>query len=136
MSEDIPFPVEHQGVSHYYGDTVRLLFVVAAVLIIVSMFAGAPFLAPVPAVFMAVLLIIAAGLTNPVQVSIQWVNAGLSVLGVLLFSSLALMRYQEQGGAEPSSILLFLLVLDFVVALYFAIRTLRGVLMRDAPFIR
>lgn len=136
MSEDIPFPVVHQGVSHYYGDTVRILFVIAAVLIIVSQFVGTPFLAPAAALVFAVALIIAAGLTNPVQIWIQWVNVLLAVGGVLLFSMMALTRYQERTALSADAILLFLLVIDFVAALYVAIRTLRGVLMRGAPIIK
>lgn len=133
MSEDIPFPVHHQGVRHYYGDTVRMMFVIAAVLIILSEFMGSPFLEPVAALVIAVILVVAAGLTNPLQVSIQWVNTGLAIAGVLLFSAIALIRYQETGAASGESLVLFLLVLDFIIALYFAVKTLRGVLMRGAP---
>ncbi len=110
-----------------------MLFVVAAVLIILSQFMGSPFLAPGAALVAAVILVVAAGLTNPLQAWIQWINTLLSIGGVLFFSGIALMRYQESAAATSESLILFLLVLDFVIALYFAVRTLRGVLMRGAP---
>ncbi|MGB4076119.1 MAG: hypothetical protein WBK28_00230 [Minisyncoccia bacterium] len=136
MSEDVPFaPEPASKASHYYGDTVRVLFVIGAAILLVSQFTPDPFMAPIPALILAVVFVLAAGLTNPVQLWIQWVNMLLSGGGLVFFGSIALMRYQETGNLFGKNILLIILVLLFLVTFYVAVRTLRGVLMRDAPTI-
>ncbi len=135
MSEDIPIHELHQGVNHYYGDTVRILFVIGAVLILASEFMSAPFLSPVAALILSIALVIAAGLTNPVQVWIQWVNLLLSGISVALFGIVAFVRYKESSDITMESLVLLLLVVLFVIALYLSTKNIRGILMRDAPFI-
>lgn len=136
MSEDVPLPPPHFGPSHYYGDTVRILFVVAGVLLLASQFIGSPFLTPIAVLLLTVILVISAGLTNPVQTWIQWSNLALSALCLLLFGSIALSRFQETGDVFGQNFIILLLVIIFVGALYSATKTLRGTLMRDAPVIR
>lgn len=136
MSEDIPLASEHAGPSHYYGDTVRILFVIAAALLFLSQFIGNPFMTSFSALILAVILVIAAGLTNPVQSWIHWVNIFLSGLCLILFGSIAITRYQETASIFGSTAIVMLLELVFLFALYSAIKTLRGTLMRDAPIIR
>lgn len=136
MSEDVPLPPPHFGPSHYYGDTVRILFVIAAVLLLASQFVGSPFLTPIAALVLAVVLVIMAGLTNPVQTWVQWANVILSALCLFLFGSMALTRYKETGDIFGENFIILLLTVVFIIGLYLATRTLRGVLMRDAPIIR
>lgn len=137
MSEDVPFTQPHFGPSHYYGDYVRVLFVVAAVLILGSQFIKAPFLTPVAALIFSVVLVLAAGLTSPVLASIQWINVVISGLALFFFGSIALTRYQETHSIySGSNLVIIILTIIFMVALYLATRTLRGTLMRGAPIIR
>ncbi len=136
MSEDIPLPPEHVGPSHYYGDTVRILFVIGAALLFLSQFIGEPFMTSFSALILAVILVVAAGLTNPVQSWIHWINIFLSGISLILFGSIAITRYRETGSIFGSTAIVMILVLVFLFALYSAIRTLRGTLMRDAPVIR
>lgn len=136
MSEDIPLAPEHEGPSHYYGDTVRILFVIAAALLFVSQFIGTPFLTIGAALIIAVLLVVAAGLTNPVQTSIHFVNAVLSGVCLVLFGSIAVTRFHETDSLLGGTAIVILLVLVFLFALYSSIKTLRGRLMRNAPVIR
>lgn len=136
MSEDVPLAPAHFGPSHYYGDTVRILFVIAAVLLLASQFVGSPFLTPIAALVLAVVLVIMAGLTNPVQTWVQWANVILSAICLFLFGSMALTRYKETGDIFGENFIILLLTVVFIIGLYLATRTLRGVLMRDAPIIR
>ncbi|HRH24126.1 MAG TPA: hypothetical protein PK109_00855 [Candidatus Paceibacterota bacterium] len=136
MSEDIPLAPEHLGPSHYYGDIVRILFVVAAALLFLSQFIGEPFMTSFSALTLAVILVVAAGLTNPVQAWIHWVNIFLSGLSLILFGAIAIARYRETGTMFGSTAIVMILVLVFLFALYNAIKTLRGTIMRDAPVIR
>lgn len=136
MSEDIPLPPEHEGPSHYYGDTVRILFVIGAALLFLSQFIGDPFMTSTASLVLAIILVIAAGLTNPVQTWIHWANIILSGLCLILFGSIAITRYRETGSLFGTTALVIILVLVFLFAMYSAIKTLRGTLMRDAPVIR
>lgn len=136
MSEDAPLAPFHPGPSHYYGDIVRILFVVGAALIFLSDFLPGPFLTPIASLVISVLLIVAAGLTNPVQAWIHWINVLFSGLLLILFGSIAVARYQDTGMLALSTWLILVLVFIFICALYSSIKTLRGVLMRGAPTIR
>ncbi|MEK9161126.1 MAG: hypothetical protein AAB440_03830 [Patescibacteria group bacterium] len=139
MSEDIPFRTvgPHIGPKHYYGDLVRILFVVAAVILFTMQFTGIrlPF-SSFGSIMMVMFLVVAAGLTNPVQIWIHWVNIFISAFCLILFGGLALSRFQNQQALFPDGILIGTLALMFMVALYSAVKTLRGILMRDAPTIR
>lgn len=117
--------------SHYYGDTVRQLFVVAGLL----MLASGPFFRsalPVPAFVsvLAVLLVgLAAGLINPRQLWTIGLNTVVALVGFVVFEYYALMAY---GGV---SILFFwvnqILALIFFIALYLSTKTLRSKCLPD-----
>ncbi len=118
---------------HYHGDEVRVLFVVAAVVLVVAESTNTPLpISPVLAVTLAMILIIAAGITNPAQRSIHWLNALLSAAGTLLFGTTAVGYYR--GGASlltRSFTFTEALALLSLVALYFTTRTIRGILQRE-----
>lgn len=135
MSEDVPLMPEKIGPSHYYGDTVRLLFVVSAVLMLAAQLVGTAFLTPAASLISAVVLVIAAGLTNPVQAWIHFVNAGISALGLVACGSIVLSRYQD-GSLIGEGLIVLILTILFLIALYCSVKTLRGTLMRDAPEIK
>ncbi len=135
MSEDfIPRP-EHRGVSHYYGDTVRVLFVIAAALLFISQFIPGPFVTPIATLICAVIYIVAAGLTNPVQAWIHWLNVLVAGVSLIFFGAIAIARYQALHAFSGNTLIVFALVIIFVIGLYSSIRTLRGALMRGAPTI-
>lgn len=137
MSEDVPFAVAKAriGPSHYYGDIVRILFVINAVLIFIAQFLGNAFLTPQLALLSAVALVIAAGLTNPVTTSIHWVNTILSGGGLIIAGNFVLTRFSE-GELLTKGWVVSAVTLIFVIALYSSIKTLRGALMRGAPIIK
>ena len=127
---------EVPGPSHYYGDVVRILFVVAAVLILLAQVIGTPFLTAQAAIASAVALIIAAGLTNPVQSWIHWVNSILAAGGLLICANFVLERFKTSPNFIMDGWIVLALTVIFVCALYSAIKTLRGSMMRGAPIIK
>jgi hypothetical protein len=135
MSEDSIVRPLPEGPKHYYGDTVRILFVAAAVLILAAQVVGGAFLTVSASLVAVVVLAVAAGLTNPVQSWIHWANIFISAIGLLMSGGVFLTRFRS-GMGLASAIIALLLTIIFVYALYSSTKTLRGVLMRDAPEIR
>ena len=127
--ENIP---HHRGMPHYQGDEVRGLFVMGAVLIIFAQSTGAQLpLSTMGAVASAAALVIAAGVTNPKQTGIHWINAFFAIIGTLLFGTAAVAHYRAGISVfEPSFIYVEALALLSLIALYFTTRTIRGILLR------
>lgn len=129
---------ETQGAprSHYYGDVVRRLFTVAAIILGVT----TPFVSgilPVPsyvAPLAAVGFIIVAGFTNP---KLPWsapLNFAVSVIGLLLFQYRATIDYLTLDGSFPRTLLFIaeeLLVVVLLIALYFSVKTFRSKLIEQ-----
>lgn len=127
MNEDGEFePVPHAP-SHYHGDTVRGLFLTAAVLIFATRFIGAELPFTTSAQMLLILtLVITAGITNPAQKVIHYVNMLVSIAGVLTFGGLAFSRIETTEVLFSGSGLVVIIALVFLTALYFATRTVRG----------
>jgi hypothetical protein len=118
----------HQRITHYHGDGVRILFVISAVIILVSHSVGlVSSFSSIGAVVAAALLIIAAGITSPAQKWIHWVNALFALTGTLIFGVAALEHYRL--GTEflnPSFIVIEILSLLSLAALYLTTKTVRA----------
>lgn len=133
MGEETPV-IEIQNKSfipHYHGDMVRILFVIAAGLMFLAELLDAKL--PFSSGFMVlsvILLVLAAGITNPGQLWIHWANLFLSLVGLMLFGGTALTRF-KMDAAFRESFLPACLAAVFLVALYLATRTLRGLLMHS-----
>jgi len=118
-------------VQHYYGDTVRRLFVLGGLIMILTL----PFftnLLPVP-LFISILAIvvvaIVAGATNPLQKSVAWFNLVTAAVAFLVFEYYAVDAYMMYSA---DSVLFFtnqILALIFFFAVYFSTKTLRGKLL-------
>ena len=125
-------PYRHRHVAHYHGDTVRSLFVVAAVVLLVAETTGASL--PLPTfqiVALAVLLVVAAGITNPAQAWIHFVNALLAIYGALVFGLFAIEAYRAaQEIFSQTYLFAELLAILFLVSVYFTTKTVRGILLR------
>lgn len=119
-------------IPHYHGDAVRVLFVVSAALLIVAKSTGADLpLSTFATVVSAVILVVAAGITNPAQFWIHWANALLAAYGTILFGMTAVDNYRAGTRVLDSSFLYIeALALLSLVALYFTTRTVRGIHMR------
>ena len=123
---------QKREILHYHGDEARVIFVISAFVIIVAQSTGAELpLSTIGAVVSAVVLVIAAGTTNPALSWIHWVNAFLAIGGTLLFGTNAVERYRAGTNiSDPSFIYLEVLALLSLFALYFTTRTIRGMFLR------
>jgi hypothetical protein len=75
----------------------------------------------------AVLLVITAGITNPAEGWIHWMNAFIAVFGTLLFGTTAVGHYRAGTSIFDASFLYIeALALLSLIALYFTTRTIRG----------
>lgn len=117
---------------HYYGDTVRILFVLGAVTLFVAESVGAELpLSVAGTVTAAVILVVAAGITNPQQIWIHYVNELIAIVGTLIFAARAIEYWQLGLGALNVSYLFTeVMALLSIFALYFTTKTVRGVLLR------
>ncbi|TSA44009.1 hypothetical protein D4R49_01060 [bacterium] len=127
--ESVP---RHREIPHYHGDAVRVLFVASAVLLIVAKSTGAELpLSTFGTVVGAVILVVAAGITNPAQFGIHWVNAILAIFGTLLFGRTAVNHYSAGTSIADSSFLFVeALALLSLIALYYTTATIRGIKQR------
>ena len=117
--------------KHYYGDLVRRFFVLGAVIIAI----GLPFFAktipePIFASVVGLVVIgVAAGLTSPFLWS-AILNLVVSFLAVLVFEYYAILTYLHPAVFRTTPGFFWtnqLLVVNFLFALYFSIKTVRGV---------
>lgn len=117
---------------HYHGDEVRVLFLVSAVVLIVAQSTGANLpLSSTGAVIAAIILVVAAGVTNPAQSGIHWLNAIVAIVGTLLFGTSAVEHYRAGISVfDPSFTAIEALALLSLVALYYTTRTIRGDIQR------
>ena len=113
-------------IPHYYGDRVRALFIVAAALWLLvlpfypSILPFYPFL-QVPFI---VLLVIFAALTSPKKMWVMMYNVLLAALGVVIFEITAIYFFQE--GTIFEFLIREVLVILFLAALYFSLKTVRA----------
>lgn len=134
MNEDGEFEPVPQAPTHYHGDTVRGIFLVAAVLIFATRFIGTELPFTFGAQMLLILtLVITAGITNPAQKTIHYVNMLVSVAGTLTFGGLAFSRIETSEALFSSEGLIVLIAFLFLAALYFSTRTVRGL---SVPHVR
>lgn len=121
------------GVStaHYYGDEVRQFFLAGAFIMVAALpFVHALIDQPVVFSILAILiLVVAAGLTNPKQLSTAILNALIAIAAVIVLELYAISAYGASGIVGLFFWLNQMLAIDFLIALYFAIKTIRGKLV-------
>ncbi len=117
--------------EHYYGDTIRRLFLAAGIIMIITL----PFfsaLLPFPVVISSIGVLIigfVAGMTSPRQSWVIILNLLVSVAGLALFEYYAVSAYHIQPQTQTTGLLFWtdeLLALIFFFTLYFSGKTLRG----------
>lgn len=124
-------PPGERKIPHYHGDITRSLLVVAATLMLV----GIPFFkdrVPFPlslTIIVVVVLIFLAGLTNPKQVWLTFLEVVASASGFFVFEYYALFKFTNFTDiffwANQT------LALLFFFAFYFSTKTLRGFYLRQ-----
>ncbi len=117
--------------SHYYGDTVRFLFLIAGVIMLLMLPTVAQVLnIPIIVSVVAILALgLAAGFTNPKQKLDALINVFISAAGFLIFESTAVWTYQR--GITTDRLQFFFIAsitlgLIFLLALYFSVKTFRA----------
>lgn len=116
---------------HYYGDTVRVFFVIGALVMIASL----PFVAeyieiPFLISILGILIVgVAAGITSPVLKWSSVLNVFISFYAVLEFEWYAVNWYMDNGPQNLFFVVNQLLAINFLLALYFSVKTFRGVRM-------
>ena len=121
---------KHKKIPHYYGDIVRVIFVIAGILMLVFL----PIfkdLIVVPvgiAIFVIISVDLFAGLTNPLQKWISLINLFISLSAFIIFETIAVDYFStsEKLYASVNQILAFL----FFLSLYFSTKTFRGFLAK------
>ncbi len=132
---DIPSsPFAHRRIAHYHGDIVRILFLASALIMLAAQTTGTslPF-STIQVVIFAVILVILAGVTNPAQAWIHYLNEVVAVFGAVRFGITAIEEYQgRQNLLDPQYLYVEVLALLFFIAVYFATKTIRGILLRPS----
>lgn len=117
------------NIRHYYGDTVRAMFLAAAIIYAVSMplIGNLLPLDTFSGIFMVLFLVLLAGFTNPHLKLLMLVNVLVAAAGMYLMQSAAIeFLYRDSG-------LMFFLrqgsAILFLFAFYDGIKTLRSMLL-------
>ncbi len=116
---------------HYYGTLVRELFLVAGVLILVGLpvFSGRLNI-PVLASILGVIVIASlAGLTSRKQRFVVGLDAGASLIGLLVYEVAAVTVYQNLGATDSFFWFNQILAILFFFIFYFAVKTFRGMVI-------
>lgn len=124
------------SLRHYYGDTVRELFLIAAVVIFlyVPFASRLPFAMAALATVATAALIVFAGLTNPRHRVIALIDAAIAGLGCVFFELVAVAAYGAAGTIFSFSFLVAqFLAVDFLAAFYFSIKTVRSMSAGEDP---
>jgi len=120
---------------HYYGDSVRTLFVIGGLIMIVSYPFFSSFISlPIPlSIIGAIALAIFGGLMNPKQKWIMALNTIISIGAFVVFEYYAVYAYLHLSPTESIHVVFFwvnqTLSLLFFFAAYLATKTLRGALL-------
>lgn len=119
-------------IPHYYGDQVRRFFILGALYISVAIFFFPDFVDQAPVAFiiaLVILIALAAGLTNPKQSFTAMLNMALAAALFALFQYEAVYGYQTNVELGLSIIRQGAAII-FLIALYFATKTVRGLMVR------
>jgi len=116
--------------EHYYGDLVRKLFFVGGIVMVLGLpFMKDTFSLPIYIPLVAVLVLaFLAGLTNPRQVLVIWLNLVVATIAFFVFEIYAVQFYKAQDAfwfvANQAEALIF------VTALYYTTKTLRAMYIK------
>ena len=121
--------------QHYYGSIVRKLFVLAAVLTFLIYPFFSPFLPQQPAlmIFAVAVLAIMAGLTSQRDRLVIVIDIIISILAIIFFENHAIVyvKLLPRGIFVADQILTFI----FFFALYYSVKTLRGMSPDELEYI-
>jgi hypothetical protein len=114
---------------HYYGDTVRRIFIASAAVIL----AASPIYSDSVAdqfiveIIGALILVICAAFTNPRSFWIFFANSLAAAMGVVIFQAWAISAYTQTSAVTPIVFVIReVLAVALLFALYFSVKTLRA----------
>jgi hypothetical protein len=118
-------------IPHHHGDLVRLLLLAAGAFIILAVPMVSVSITQTPFELLgAIILIVCASLTTPHRVFPFVVDAVVSAAGLVIYEPLAIRAYQ--AGELVLFVVYEALALIFVFALYFSVKTLRGLSVKQS----
>lgn len=118
--------------QHYYGDLVRKLFMLSAIFMIVALpFMTAYIEVPIYISILAALFIsIFAGITNPLQRWVAFLNLIIAFLGAFIFELAAIDGYTTYSVTHRAFWVNQIEAIIFMFALYYTTKTVRGMLLK------
>jgi len=123
-----------KSVPHYYGDTVRTLFMFAGLVMVVTTPMFSTFLPASTLISLGAMIVVAisAGLTNPEQEWVLLLNSLVAVGAFGIFEFYAVDAYQADTNIMYTYLFWInqLLAVTFFVAMYYASKSLRGQLLK------
>lgn len=118
-------------IAHYYGDTIRQIFLACAVLfiVVIPIWGNLLMFGSLAEVAMSIVLALLAGLTNPHSKLVFFYNTIIAGIGIFLLEATAIANYGVQSNAlfiirEVSTIAL-------LFAFYFSVKTVRAMAFGD-----
>lgn len=118
--------------SHYYGDTVRKFFLIGAVFMLLSLPFMSAFLS-IPlyvSILAAIGIGVFAGITNPQQAWAAVLDFLIALTAVIVFEYHAVSGYSAYSFTHRTFWVNQILAVNFLIALYFATKTVRGMLLK------
>lgn len=125
------FKIEKKISLHYYGDMVRALFMIAAIVMLITL----PFVkellpVPLPISILAILFLgIFAAVTNPIQMWTITANVIVSIVAFLVFEYFSIDAFNK---FSIESLLFWVnqtLSVIFLFAIYYSTKTVRGMFL-------
>lgn len=121
---------QNPKIPHYYGDVVRVLFLIGALI----MLAMEPFFSdqipistPLSLIIITILVLV-AGFTSP-RFRFRWIimcEVFISTIAVIAFGYVGVLAYLRHGGQDLFFWTNEILAIMFLVALYFSAKTVRN----------
>ena len=129
------FPDYYKVLPHYYGDTVRKLFLIAAVLMLltVPLFAHLLPVSHFVPLFIILAIGLAAGFTSPAQKIIGVLDVMVAGIGVITAGYYAIEFYSighQDIHQKAAFVLSVVFALLFFFSFYYSVKTLRGFFLR------
>lgn len=126
---NVPWIYRWSPISHYYGDTVRQLLVLAAsIMLIAAPFYTDNIYVELPFILVGGLVLIAvSAMTNPIRSGIISADVVASGVGLVIFELWAL--YNFQAHEMVKFVFREVIAITFLLAFYFSTKTLRNMLM-------
>lgn len=121
--------MKKKSIRHYYGDSLRLMFLISAIVYAVSMSLFGNLL-PVDmyaGVGIVILLVLLAGITNPHSQALMFVNVVVAGVGAYLMQTAAISFFNIDSSIL--FILRQLVAVLLLIAFYHSVRTVRNMML-------